>query len=519
MIITTFKGEIMQSNKKKRSSRNLKIPTRVTISTIVAIVLPLLIVTTFSSIFLNTMASYFNVSAVTTDTYSMLNQIQWSQTMSEISNELITDDDLKEKENQITKFVAPLEEIGSFIHIDRNGDTFYSTTNSDDTIKLANSIVRIDTDMNMNYFGENGIVIVTHAENGDDTYTVVIANGNYYVHDISSRYTAQDFSSLVLGKTGVILTIVAAVFVLSILILSFITSRTISKPIKLLADGANEIANGNLDYVINYESTNEIGTTVSAFNDMTVQLKSAVEDRNRIDESRKEMIAGVAHDLRTPLTSVKGYVEGLMDGIASTDEMKVQYLQTIYSSTQDMERLLDELLTLSRLELGNIALECENININSFLNDYCEDLVATLRTKDFDFEYINPNADKKIMVSLDTDHFVRVISNIVSNSVKYSKKDTKGKITLSLDDYEKSIILSVTDNGIGIENDNVPKIFDSFFRADQARTKVRDGSGIGLAVCKQIIERHGGKIWATSQYGIGTTIYISLNKILEDNDE
>lgn len=509
----------MQSNKKKPTSRNLKIPTRVTISTIVAIVLPLLIVTTFSSIFLNTMASYFNFSTVTTDSYSMLNQIQWSQTMSEISNELVTYDNLEQKSKQITKFVAPLEALGSNIHIDLNGEPFYSTTNSDDTINMANSIVPIDTDMNMNYFGENGIVIVTHAENDDEHYTVVIANKKYAVHDISSRYNAQDFTSLVLGKTGVILMLLTLVFVISIIILSLITSYTISKPIKLLADGANEIANGNLDFNIDYESTNEIGTTVQAFNDMTAQLKASIEDRNKIDQSRKEMIAGVAHDLRTPLTSVKGYVEGLRDGIASTDEMKAQYLQTIYSSTQDMEKLLDELLTLSRLELGNITLECEAININSFLSDYCEDLGATLKTNSFEFEYINPYADNKIMISLDADRFVRVISNIVSNSVKYRKKDVTGKITLTLDEYEKTIILSIADNGIGIENKNLPRIFESFYRADQARTNVRDGSGIGLAVCKQIIERHGGKIWATSQYGNGTTIHISLNKILEEGNE
>lgn len=508
----------MKKSKKKRSSRNLKIPTRVTLTTIVAIVLPLVIVTAFSSIFLSTMASYFNFSAVTTDSYSMLNQIQWSQTMSEISNELITDDKDEQKVEKITNFVAPLEKLGSIIYIDRNGEPFYATTNADEVTKKANSIVRIDTNSNMNYFAENGIVIVTHAERDNERFLVIIANDQYIVNDISSRYSAQDFSSLVLGKTGLILTIIALVFVLSIILLSLITSRTISKPIKLLADGANEIANGNLDFEIDYESTNEIGTTVKAFNDMTNQLKQFIEDRDRMDQSRKEMIAGVAHDLRTPLTSVKGYVEGLMDGIASTDEMRENYLQTIYSSTKDMEKLLDELLSFSRLELGNIQLECEPTNINAFLSHYCEDLEITLQNKNFDLIYNNPCADKNIMINLDTDRFVRVISNIISNSVKYQNKDKKGLITISLQEYEKTVIISISDNGIGIENENLSKIFDSFFRADQARTKTRDGSGIGLAVCKQIIELHGGRIWATSQYGNGTTIHISMNKIKESNN-
>lgn len=502
------------SKKKKPSTSNLKITTRVTLSTIIAIVLPLIIVTAFSSVFLSTMASYFNFSAVTTDSYSMLNQIQWSQTMSEIGNELISDDDDATTYKKIKEFVSPLEDLGCVIYIQSSDYPMYATTNVQETTAMANSIVPVDTDINMNYFGENGMVIVTHAEGKNQTYLVLIANDKYTVNDISSRYTPQDFTSLVLGKTGLILLIVALIFVLSILILSLITSRTISRPIKLLADGANEIANGNLDFVIDYESTNEIGTTVSAFNDMTSKLKQSIDERNRIDQSRKEMIAGVAHDLRTPLTSVKGYVEGLRDGIASTDEMRQHYLQTIYSSTQDMERLLDELLSFSRLELGNIQLECEPISLNAFLADYCEEIKPVLNDTGFDFTYSNPYENSEIIVNLDTDRFVRVLSNILSNSIKYAKKDVDGRIKLSVQEYEKSVIISIEDNGIGIEAQNVPKIFDSFFRADQARTRVQDGSGIGLAVCKQIIERHGGRIWANSTIGQGTTILISLEKYI-----
>lgn len=504
--------------KKKRSSRNLKIRTRVTLSTIIAIVLPLIIVTAFSSIFLSTMASYFNFSAVTTDSYSMLNQIQWSQTVGEISNELISNDSNDEKIEKLKGFVSPLETLGCVIYVECNDKPMYATTDAQQTISLARSIVNIDTNINTNYFSENGIVIVNHANSSDNKYLVLIANDEYTVNDTTSHYTAQDFTSLVLGKTGLILFLIVLVFILSILLLSLITSRTISKPIKLMADGANEIASGNLDFKIDYESTNEIGTTVKAFNDMTTQLKNAVEDRNRIDESRKEMIAGVAHDLRTPLTSIKGYVEGLRDGIASTDEMRKQYLQTIYNSTNDMERLLDELLSFSRLELGTIQIECEDVNINAFLTDYCEEMNYHLHSKNLKLDYANPYDDHDIMVRLDANRFVRVLTNIVSNSIKYARKDIDCKIELSLIEYEKSIIISIKDNGIGVEDKNLSKIFDSFFRADQARTRVNEGSGIGLAVCKQIVEKHGGKIWATSQYGIGTTIHISLDKITEENN-
>lgn len=507
----------MAKDRKKRRIKNLRIPTRLTLSTIGAIALPLVLVIVFSSVFLNTMASYFNFSAVTTDSYSMVNQIQWSQTVGEIGNELISDDTLAEKQSRIKEFVSPLEKLGSVIYIGCNGEPIYATTDVQQTKELANSIVKIDTNINMNHFSENGIVIVSHSTKDNEEYLVIIANNDYTVNDVTSRYNAQDFTSLVSGKTGLILFIIVAIFVLSILILSLITSQTISKPLELLANGANEIASGNLEHKINYESKNEIGTTVAAFNDMTAQLKSAVDDRNRIDESRKEMIAGVAHDLRTPLTSVKGYVEGLRDGIASTDEMRTQYLQTIYSSTEDMERLLDDLLSFSRLELGRIQIECYDVDINSFLAEYCEELEYPIKQKNFDLTYTNPYDDHKIMVRLDADRFVRVLSNIISNSIKYARKDVRGRIDISLQEYEKSIIISIADNGIGVEDENLGKIFDSFFRADQARTRVNEGSGIGLAVCKQIVDMHGGRIWATSQYGIGTTIHISLDKMEDKN--
>lgn len=504
--------------KKKRISRNLKISTRITLTTALGIIIPLLIVVLFGSIFLGTISSYFNVSAVTTNSYSMLNQIQWNQTMSSISNELISDDKQDEKVKKITEFVSPLEKLGSMIYIECNNKLFYSSQNKSDVINAANEIVPINTQMNINYFSENGIVIVNHAKKAKERYLIVIANNNYTVNDVSSKYTSQDFSSLIFGKTGLILLLIVLVFILSILVLSLITSRTISKPIKKLSNGANEIANGNLDYVIDYNSTNEIGVTVDSFNKMTKRLKESLEEQIRIEQSRKEMIAGVAHDLRTPLTSAKGYVEGLMDGIANTPEKQERYLKTIYSSTCTMEKLLDDLLTVSRLEPGNIELDLEAININDFLSDCADDISAHLEEKGFDFVFDNRCAENTRLM-LDTNRFTRVIRNIISNAIKYAKKDVKGRIELSAQDYQKSVIISIADNGIGVSKKNLSRIFESFYRADPARTRSSEGSGIGLSVCRRIVELHGGRIWATSKEGEGLTIHISLKKVTEEENE
>ncbi len=505
---------------KKRSSKNLKISTRITLTTILGIVIPLVIVATFSSLFLSMMANYFNFATVTTKSYSVLNQIQWSQTISAISEELINDKDNDEKLTQIKKLTTALENVGTNIYIENEGDVIYSSnaTTKDDIIKQARSIVKTDTDINQNYFGENGVVIVSHAESKTSKYLMIITSNDYEVNDFTAVSTIQSITSIMLGKTGIILIAIVLVFIISIVVLSLITSQTIIQPLKKLSVGANEIANGNLDYVIDYESTNELGITVDSFNRMAERLKVSIEEQKRIEQSRKEMTAGLAHDLRTPLTSIKGYVEGLKDGIADTPQKQQRYLDTIYSSAKDMEKLLDELLNISRLELGKIELNAEVININDVLYDCANEITIESEKSDFQFEYHN-YCDDDTFVNLDTDRFSRVVKNIISNSIKYKSPKRKCKITLEAKSYRKSVIISISDNGIGLNAADTAKIFDTFYRADKARTNVRDGSGIGLAVCKQIVELHGGKIWATGKEDEGLKILISLEKIREENSD
>lgn len=513
----------MAKNKSKKgknhSSKNLKINTRIILTNTIAAVLVLILVAIISMAVRGTLPSVFNISRVDTKSYSMLNQLQWSQSVTSLADVLSKNGEDDSSQKEFTAITDSLEGIGSMIYIISEDGVYYSSENPDKIIELANSVTSVSLDRNMNYFGENGLVIVSHIAGNDKNYTVLIVNDNYTMENYNDRTVNQDITSILFGRTGLIIGLMVLIFVVAIFVISLISSKTISKPISKLAKGAEELTKGNFDYVIDYDSTNEIGQTVKSFNYMVEQMKRSIEERDTIEQSRKEMIAGVAHDLRTPLTSVKGYVEGLRDGIASTPEKQERYLQTIYSSTLDMERLLDELLTTSRLELGQIELERESININDFMRDCAEDLSVQMEKAGFDFVYNNPYAEEKIMVSLDTDRFGRVISNIVSNSIKYADKSRKGRVELELQSYSKSVIISLTDNGIGVSGENLSRIFETFYRADQARTRVREGSGIGLSVCKQIVELHGGHIWATSKQGEGLTVLISLEKNVGDYDE
>lgn len=506
--------------KKRRSSRNLKINTRIVLTSVLAIVIPIIIIASFSTVLIQTIASYFNFSTVTTNTYSTINQIQWSQTMWSIANELTGNESEQETLDNLTSFAAPLEKLNSLIYIEKDGEVFYATDDDGRIIEKAERLVDLDKDKNLNYFGYNGLVIVNHVSDDTNSYLIMIVNNDYTVNDLNQRVSIKGFTNLLLGRTGIIVLVIVALFAIAISFISFISSKTIVKPIKEIADGANEIARGNLDYNIDYESTNELGQTVNAFNDMRLRLKELIENQNKVQEERQVLVAGIAHDLRTPLTSAKGYAEGLLDGIADTPEKKEHYIKTICQSISETEKILDELLTVSRLELKGYELNTVDVKIKEFFDDGVEEIKIILDEADFDFEY-ECNSSDDAAVSLDVDKFVRVINNIISNSIKYSNPDVKGKIKFSINEYERSVIIELADNGVGVDRESITKIFDIMYRADSARTNVADGSGIGLSVCKQIVELHRGIIWASSNLGEGLSIFISLPKVrsVEDNVE
>ncbi len=508
----------MKKTNKKRSSKNLKINSRIIITAVLAILIPIVIIASFSTVFVQTISSYFNFSSVTTNTYSILNQIQWSQTVWSITSELTDakDSDEEKKEN-LESFVSPLEELNSLIYIECDGEVFYASNGDFEIPEKANELVTVDKDENLNYFGYNGLVIVNHTNSDEHSYLVMIVNDDYTVNDLVQRISIKQLTNLILSRTGIIVLIIVLLFALSITIISFITTKTIVKPIRKIAEGADEIAKGNLDYNIEYNSTNELGKTVNSFNEMRLRLKHSIEERNAAEEQRHILVAGIAHDLRTPLTSAKGYAEGLLDGIADTPEKKEKYLKTICQSINSTEKILDDLLTVSQLEIKGYELNLADIFVKDFFDDGIVEIKAMLDEADFDFES-ECNCTDEAVISIDSDRFARVISNIISNSIKYSRSDVKGKVVFTINEYERSVIIEISDNGIGVDRESLPKIFDTMYRTDPARTKVYSGSGLGLSVCRQIVQLHGGSIWASGGQGEGLSIFISLPKKEKANE-
>ena len=246
---------------------------------------------------------------------------------------------------------------------------------------------------------------------------------------------------------------------------------------------------------------------------MRVRLKESTEERIAFDSQSKELISNISHDLKTPITAIKGYVEGLLDGVADTPEKQVKYLRTIYNKANDMDRLINELTFYSKIDTNRIPYTFNKINVKEYFDDCIEDIGLELSPQKIGLSYTNEVADD-VTVIADAEQMKRVINNIVSNSVKYMDKPEKF-VHIRVKDVGDFIQVEIEDNGKGIPTKDQPYIFDRFFRSDTSRNSSKGGSGIGLSIVHKIMEDHGGKVWVTSKEGIGTTMYFVLRKYQE----
>lgn len=285
------------------------------------------------------------------------------------------------------------------------------------------------------------------------------------------------------------------------------------RPIEKMEIAVKSITEGELDFELHPEKDDEIGQLCKDIEEMRKRLKENAEEKLKNDKDNKELISNISHDLKTPITAIKGYVEGIMDGVADTPEKMDRYIKTIYNKANEMDLLINELTFYSKIDTNRIPYNFTTISAKQYFGDCAEDLFMELEAKGVQFRYRNYlETDSKVIV--DPEQLRRVISNIVGNSVKYMDKSDPS-ITMDLKDVGDFVQIELGDNGKGIAAKDLPNIFDRFYRTDASRNSSKGGSGIGLSIVKKIVEEHGGKIWATSEEGVGTTMYFVIRKYQE----
>ena len=293
--------------------------------------------------------------------------------------------------------------------------------------------------------------------------------------------------------------------------------RSIVTPICKLEEAANNIKEGNLDFTIEADSKDEMGRLCQNFEDMRQRLKESAEEKLEAEKQNRILISNISHDLRTPITAIKGYVEGIMDGVADTPEKVDKYMRTIYNKAIDMDRLINELTLYAKIDTNRIPYNFKRINAGEYFHDCIEEIGLELEAEHLGLSYFNYVSDEVLIIA-DPEQLKRVIDNIIGNSVKYMDKE-HGLINIRIKDVGDFIQVEIEDNGKGIAQKDLPFIFDRFYRTDASRNSATGGSGIGLSIVKKIIEDHGGKIWATSKESTGTVMYFVIRKYQEVPNE
>jgi len=336
------------------------------------------------------------------------------------------------------------------------------------------------------------------------------SDSSQMVYDISLPQSSS--SQVKLMAKDMILT-ATIILVFTALSVGLWIYRSIAVPLVKLKKATKNIKEGNLDFVLEVEGNDEFSQLCQDFEEMRKRLKESTEEKILMDKENKELISNISHDLKTPITAVKGYVEGIMDGVADTPEKMDRYVRTIYNKTKEMDHLINELTFYSKIDTNRIPYTFSKLNVEDYFSDCAEEFGLEMETRGIELVYAN-YVEKGVQVIADGEQIRRVIHNIVSNAIKYMEKP-RGIIQLRVKDVGDFIQVEIEDNGKGIAAKDLPYIFDRFYRTDVSRNSSKGGSGIGLSIVKKIMEDHGGKVWATSRLGIGTIMYFVLRKYQE----
>lgn len=490
----------------------MKLKTRLIIGFMIIIIIPIMcsltIVGAFSQLQMRNIEKNYGITA----TYqSLLNPIAMMHKVTENQHHQL----------MVTASRAP-EQLDDETYLDSINNNL-KTMNSYLIVRCGDSVRYADQSAPDDIYSQLPEYGNTNEENENGTYVggrfqVLIKQVDYINQEEcpSSVFIITDVSQAIpeVSKLfGDTLIAILLILVFTAVILIFWIYRGVVEPLNRMKIATQNIKDGNLDFELEVEADDEIGQLCRDFEEMRLRLKETSSEKVEYDKRSKELISNISHDLKTPITAIKGYVEGIMDGVADTPEKMDRYIRTIYNKANEMDTLINELTLYSKIDSNRIPYNFSTLSVNDFFEDCATELEIDLESRSVLFDYSNyVEADVRIIA--DAEQLRRVINNIISNSVKYMDKVQK-KIHLRVKDVGDFIQIEIEDNGKGIGSKELQYIFDRFYRTDASRNSSTGGSGIGLSIVKKIVEEHGGKIWATSKEGTGTIMYFVIRKYQE----
>ncbi|MBO5998356.1 MAG: HAMP domain-containing histidine kinase [Lachnospiraceae bacterium] len=402
-------------------------------------------------------------------------------------------------EENVREISARLEDEHSYLIARRQGEVIYSGS-PEETAKYVDRLPIYGAGIpgRAMYMEDFNMLVEQH----DFTYT----DGSEGTIFSATRVVTQ------ISRTLLTAMLVAMVGILALtgFLLTRWLSGSVFTPIRDLNTAMNQIRDGNLEFMLETDEKGEIGELYQNYEDMRLRLKESADEKLFQEQQNRELISNISHDLKTPITTIKGYVEGLLDGVANTPEKQEKYLRTVASKANDMDKLINELTLYSRIDSDRIPYNFQPVNVSGYFRDCVEEIGLDLEERGIILNFVNM-IQPDTMIIADPEQLKRVVNNIVGNSVKYIDK-TPGRIEIRLLDEQDSVRVEIEDNGKGIAPRDLPNIFDRFYRTDSSRNSLQGGSGIGLSIVKKIIEDHGGYIWATSREGEGTCMHFVIRK-------
>ena len=329
------------------------------------------------------------------------------------------------------------------------------------------------------------------------------AGEKYIVYVIDNKSTVESLNE---ELTGIILEAMAVGLLISIL-LGLLLAKTVITPIQSLTKAAEKVASGDFSQKVENNAKDEIGVLTRTFNNMADQLENNIEDLKNSEKMRRDFVANVSHELRTPITSIRSYAETLEEAEGSLPkEMEQHFLQVIVTESDRMTKIVQDLLTLSRFDAGSYTFEFQNFSFEKSIRDVysAQRLEAQRRHHEFSLEF----KDRMPDIRGDRLRIEQVLTNMVSNAIKYTHDG--GRISMTAGVRDGNVWCSVKDNGVGIPEEDLSRVFERFYRVDKARSRESGGTGLGLSIAYEIVDRHDGTIEAKSRKGRGTVFTVTL---------